>query len=129
MEFPVWREEDRTAVLTREDVVNCYRTFLRRDPEGEEIIERHLSTVGSVWDLVASVAFSDEFKTLIKNESLTRVDVVEAYQQILKRDPESEIAIDHHQAGGTTLWELISRLVEAEEHKRAKSQTQARCRS
>lgn len=37
---------------TREDVVECYRHFLRREPESEEAVARHLAGEPTLWDLV-----------------------------------------------------------------------------
>ena len=103
--------------LTREDVIQCYKTILGRDPENEEVIQHHLSNAKSFWDLVERAVHSDEFKSLIGHSAATRLDVIECYSRILKRKPESEAAIEHHLSGGTTHWDLVSRLVDSEEHK------------
>lgn len=45
----------------------------------------------------------------------TRNDVQACYQIFLKREPESEAAIDQHLAGQPTVWDLVSRFKSSEE--------------
>lgn len=45
---------------TEEDVAACYRTFLGRDPESEEVMQAHLAARPGLWDLVAHVRAAAE---------------------------------------------------------------------
>ncbi len=107
----------REHLLTREDVIQCYKTVLNRDPEAEDVVKQLLAETTSIWSLIERFLFSDEFKTALGYSRATRTDVMEGYTRILKRKPESELAVEHHLSGGTTHWDLVSRLVESEEHK------------
>ena len=108
---------DGRHLLTREDVIQCYKTVLNRDPEAEDVVKQLLAETTSIWSLIERFLFSDEFKTALGYSRATRTDVMEGYTQILKRKPESELAVEHHLSGGTTHWDLVSRLVKSEEHK------------
>jgi SAM-dependent methyltransferase len=49
------------AVLaSHDDVVNCYRLFLGRDPESAEVVAHHLSSKPTIWGLVQAFTTSDE---------------------------------------------------------------------
>ena len=49
-------EHDSTA----EDVVACYRTFLGRDPESDDVIQAHLRARPRLWDLIEHVRVAAE---------------------------------------------------------------------
>jgi 2-polyprenyl-3-methyl-5-hydroxy-6-metoxy-1,4-benzoquinol methylase len=46
---------------SRADVINCYRTILQREPETDAILDEHLSTNPTVWDLVTRFLSSGEY--------------------------------------------------------------------
>jgi hypothetical protein len=85
--------------LTREDVIHCYRTVLRRDPENEEVVQSHLVGAQSLWRLIEVCVNSDELKMRITNSAATREDVIQCYKTVLRRDPESEEVIQRHLGG------------------------------
>jgi uncharacterized protein VirK/YbjX len=76
-----------------------------------------LAEAKSIWSLIERFIHSDEFRAARGYFGATKTDVIECYTRILKRNPESESTVEHHLAGGTTLWDLVSRLVDSEEHK------------
>lgn len=47
---------------TAEDVRACYRMFLGREPENDDVLERHLAQVASAGDLVNRFLHSDEYR-------------------------------------------------------------------
>lgn len=47
---------------TPEDVRACYRMFLGREPENDDVLERHLAQVASAGDLVNRFLHSDEYR-------------------------------------------------------------------
>jgi uncharacterized protein VirK/YbjX len=118
-EVDVTSEEHRSdeTAISREQVIQCYRTILKRDPENEEVIQTHLSDANSLWRLIERFIYSEEFKTRLGDSDATRHDVIQCYKRILKREPESESAIRHHLSHRATHWELVSRIVDSEEHR------------
>jgi uncharacterized protein VirK/YbjX len=63
----VSRSPARQQLATHEDVVQCYRTLLGREPESPEVIVRHLSVAPTVWELGAEIIRSHEFQNLQNN--------------------------------------------------------------
>ena len=53
------------------------------------------------------------------SELATRADVVACYQNLLKREPESEASIRWHLAQGRTFWELLWHFIEGKEFREA----------
>ncbi len=45
---------------SREDVIRCYRMFLRREPEDEDVIAHHLKMSPVLWDLITTFYWSPE---------------------------------------------------------------------
>ena len=41
-------------MVTKDDVVWCYRNLLGRDPESSEMVEHQLGKFGDVWELLKS---------------------------------------------------------------------------
>jgi uncharacterized protein VirK/YbjX len=109
--------ENAAMPLIREDVIQCYKTILKRDPENEEVVQGHLSVAQSVWDLIESFVNSEELRVRTIDSRATRNDVIECYKRILKREPESEGVIQHHLSGRLSHWDLVGRLVDSVEHK------------
>jgi hypothetical protein len=46
----------------------------------------------------------------------SREDVIQAYRVLLKREPENERAIEHHLRDGSTVWDIIQRLLNSDEY-------------
>ena len=57
--------------ISQDQVVWVYRTFLRRDPENEELVAQIMCNCNSRVDLILSVMESEEF---ITDQSLSRRD-------------------------------------------------------
>jgi uncharacterized protein VirK/YbjX len=55
----------RSSLLraTREDVIGCYRKFLKREPENERTIQHHLEGDPSVLDVAEKFFLSNEYKS------------------------------------------------------------------
>lgn len=51
---------DSNSIATESDVVNCYRVFLGREPESQEVVQGMLAAKPGVWDLVRSFIGSSE---------------------------------------------------------------------
>lgn len=47
--------------VTREDVINCYRHILGREPESDAVIRHHLATATDFWSLIKNFTGSVEF--------------------------------------------------------------------
>jgi MoaA/NifB/PqqE/SkfB family radical SAM enzyme len=77
------------------------------------------------WDRVSRFGFNfmERLKRLKPRkpfdpkQSLTREDVIKAYNYILRRDPESDEAIEHHLRRWGTLEELLDILIKSDEFK------------
>ena len=82
--------------ISREHVIQCYRTILKRDPENEEVIQTHLSDTNSLWRLIERFIYSEEFKKRLGDSDATRHDVIQCYKRILKRNPDKYICFFHH---------------------------------
>jgi glycosyltransferase involved in cell wall biosynthesis len=54
---------------TREDVIRCYKTILKREPESEEVIQNQLLDAPSLWDLVERFIDSDEVRESLRNSN------------------------------------------------------------
>ena len=69
--------------ITREDVIFCYRYFLGREPESNEVIDEKINAVNSVEALINCFVQSEEYANIRQKNSFMPVDGSESYS-ILK---------------------------------------------
>lgn len=93
--------------VTRDDVVDAYRLLLHRQPESEDIIERHAGKTPAC-SLIRGLVKSEEFSKVPERRRptppplldpqrlLNREDLISAYRLILHRNPDSEAAIEQY---------------------------------
>ncbi|KAB2643325.1 MAG: hypothetical protein DVB29_06115 [Verrucomicrobia bacterium] len=98
-----------SGLITKEEVIWCYRTILGREPESEEVIDQNMQ-VENFEQLRTAFLKSLEFKSLLKkleekneankikitneiNVMITREEVIWCYRTIFGRVPESEKVI------------------------------------
>jgi uncharacterized protein VirK/YbjX len=51
--------------VTEDEIVNCYKTILRRPPENSAVVQHHLSEGRSLWELIETFVQSEELKKLV----------------------------------------------------------------
>jgi SAM-dependent methyltransferase len=59
---------DAVKLATPEDVVMCYRLFLKREPENNEVIERHLESKPTTWQLVQRFVEAQEHNNVLVDQ-------------------------------------------------------------
>lgn len=82
--------------ITREEVVNAYKTYLVREPESEYIIEACCKGYQNVDDLIACIKSSQEYLVINKKKTLKRI-VDEA--ESVNSGPKSVEITDLHLSG------------------------------
>ncbi len=102
--------------VTRDDVLACYRQFLGREPENEQVVQEHLAGNLDLWDLIRGFDQSDEARRRAAGQpalapapktGVTRQEVLACYRQFLKREPESDEAVAGHMASQEDLWNMV----------------------
>ncbi len=107
-------------MLTRDEVVTTYMDLLGRAPESEDVINGHRNTHSLVDSLVASIKSSEEYERrqpAPAHTPISREQVVRAYNELLRRKPESEAVIDSQIAGHRSIEELEASLRSSQEFK------------
>ena len=107
-------------MLTRDEVVTTYMDLLGRAPESEDVINGHRNTHSLVDSLVASIKSSEEYERrqpAPAHAPISREQVVRAYNELLRRKPESEAVIDSQIAGHRSIEELEASLRSSQEFK------------
>lgn len=113
-------------VCTRDDINHAYRLFLNRDPENEEIFERHAGKT-SVFVYVRSILQSQEYQDITENwlngvnhANLSRPssyeDVGAGYQLLMHRLPESDVIFERN-VGKISTREFCQTLMDSDELK------------
>lgn len=98
---------DRMYRYSREDVVNCFRYILGREPRGSREIKAYMNEFSCFEELRERFLVSDEFLqkingttsytcTAFKDENVTPEKVRNCYRYILGREPENEKVIEFH---------------------------------
>ncbi|WP_445287239.1 class I SAM-dependent methyltransferase [Variovorax atrisoli] len=94
--------------------------LLGRAPESEDVINGHRNTHSLVDSLVASIKSSEEYERrqpAPAHTPISREQVVRAYNELLRRKPESEAVIDSQIAGHRSIEELEASLRSSQEFK------------
>jgi uncharacterized protein VirK/YbjX len=60
----------KSGAATRDDIIQCYRSILKRDPESEAVVQLHLLSAPTIWDIVERFIHSNEFRKSIVNNDL-----------------------------------------------------------
>jgi SAM-dependent methyltransferase len=63
------RMSDSKKLAEPDDVIQCYRLFLRREPENSEVIDAHLRNRPTLWELLHSFAVSAEYEPIKIDEA------------------------------------------------------------
>jgi SAM-dependent methyltransferase len=94
----------RRPMVTKDDVVWCYRNLLGRDPESSEMVESHLGDFGDVRELLKSFVECDEYKLA---RSATSAPAGPVSLGALDGLPANPIDLDLTPAQRNTLWEHV----------------------
>lgn len=111
--------------ITRDDILDAYRTMLGRDPENEDVITRRLP-LASVAELQAEIAASAEFLGRMGHRSpvparagvVTDEEVAAVYGALLGRAPENASLGDRFRRANMTAVDLMLFVMRSPEFQR-----------
>lgn len=108
-------------MLTKEDVIWCYRVFLGRDPENDQIIEQRINNINIVGELVSEILRSQEFNSLDcknkLNETKLSEEIINWAYKLLLCEEATAADIKSELGQSNKLLDLVNRLTSKNEYK------------
>ena len=119
---------DKIYRFSREEVVNCFRYILGREPIGSHEIKACMRNFSCVEELRSSILVSDEFLQKIsvappytcmafKNGKVTPEKVRNCYRYILGREPENEQVVEFYASKYKNFGDMRSAFLSSSEFK------------
>jgi ABC-type polysaccharide/polyol phosphate transport system ATPase subunit len=119
--------------FSKDDIIELYQKYLYRDPENEDTINYYFKFFDKKRDIEHYIKYSPERIALTKvqkqkNEniqnSITRQEIINAYQKLLNREPENEKVIEDCCKTFFSLDDLINTIKNSPEYKIVEKQRQ-----
>lgn len=111
--------------FSRNDIIELYRKYLQRDPDGEETFNHYFKYFDKKKDIEHYLKYSTERMAIVMRDKqkatevkgITKQDVIDIYQKYLHRDPDNDTIIENCCNVFKNIEELANIIVASPEYK------------